>query len=50
MIDPIVSRNFGNNFHQQNGPNQHQYVEKGPENGAKIDNLVSPNFTTLFTQ
>ena len=50
MIDPIAIRNFGNNFYQQNGPNQHQHVGKGPENEAKIDNLVSPNFTTLFTQ
>ena len=26
MIDPIVNRNFGNNFHHHNSTNQHQHV------------------------
>ena len=28
MIEPIVNRNFGNIFHHQNGPNQHQHTNK----------------------
>ena len=28
MIDTIVNINFGNIFHHQNGPNQHQHVYK----------------------
>ena len=26
MIEPIVNINFGNNFHNKNGTNQHQHV------------------------
>ena len=28
IVDPIFNRDFGNNFHHQNGPNQHQHVHK----------------------
>ena len=28
MIDPIINRNFGNNFHHQNRPNQRQHAHK----------------------
>ena len=28
MIEPIVNRKFGNNFHHHNEPNQRQYAHK----------------------
>ena len=28
IIEPIVNRNFGNNFHNHNGPNQIQHIHK----------------------
>ena len=28
IIEPIINRNFGNIFHNENVPNQHQLVNK----------------------
>ena len=49
MIEPIVSRNFGNAFHTQNFPNQHQYVHK--HIGQKYQPIyfqISNNFSPTY--
>ena len=48
MIEPIVKRNFGNNFHHQNGRNQHQYVHKTHTNSTNPDPSKYKNFSPTY--